>query len=89
MATQLLEKGEQPAMRRMANDVISAQSDEIAELRRWRKARYGSAGNTGDSMHGSDDSMHGDNSRRADHPAPHERRIGRGLRVPAGAVAPQ
>ena len=57
MARQLLKKGEQPGLRKMAADIISAQTDEIAQLRRWRKAWYGSAG---DSMHGSDDSMHGD-----------------------------
>jgi hypothetical protein len=44
------------------------------------------AGSPGNSMHGSDDSMHGDNQRRADHPPPHERRTGRDLRAPAGAV---
>jgi uncharacterized protein (DUF305 family) len=61
MAKQLLQKGEQPALRKMANDIISAQTDEIAQMRKWRKAWYGSAGTSGDSMHGSDDSMHGDN----------------------------
>jgi uncharacterized protein (DUF305 family) len=61
MAKQLLKKGEQPALRKMANDIISAQTDEIAQMRKWRKAWYGSAGSPGNSMHGSDDSMHGDN----------------------------
>ena len=61
MAKQLLKKGEQPGLRKMADDIISAQTDEIAQMRRWRKAWYGSAGSSGDSMHGSDDSMHGDN----------------------------
>ncbi len=61
MAKQLLKKGERPALRKMANDIISAQTDEIAQMRKWRKAWYGSAGSSGDSMHGSDDSMHGDN----------------------------
>ena len=61
MAKQLHKKGEQPALRRMADDIISAQTDEIAQMRKWRKAWYGSAGSSGDSMHGSDDSMHGDN----------------------------
>ena len=61
MAKQLLQKGEQPALRNMANDIISAQTDEIAQMRKWRKAWYGSAGSSGDSMHGSDESMHGDN----------------------------
>jgi uncharacterized protein (DUF305 family) len=61
MAKQLLQKGEQPALRKMANDIISAQTDEITQMRKWRKAWYGSAGSSGDSMHGSDDSMNGDN----------------------------
>jgi hypothetical protein len=61
MAKQLLKKGEQPGLRKMADDIISAQTDEIAQMRKWRKAWYGSAGSSGDSMHGSDDSMHGDN----------------------------
>jgi uncharacterized protein (DUF305 family) len=61
MAKQLLNKGEQPALRRMANDIVSAQTDEIAQMRKWRKAWYGSTGSSGDSMHGSDESMHGDN----------------------------
>jgi uncharacterized protein (DUF305 family) len=61
MAKQLLEKGEQPALRKMANDIISAQTDEIAQMRKWRKAWYGSAGSSGDSMHGSDEPVHGDN----------------------------
>ena len=57
MAKQLLKKGEQPGLRKLADDIISAQTDEIAQMRRWRKAWYGAAD---DSMHGSDDSMHGD-----------------------------
>jgi uncharacterized protein (DUF305 family) len=61
MAKQLLDKGEQPALRKMANDIISAQTGEIAQMRKWRKAWYGSAGSSGDSMHGSDEPMHGDN----------------------------
>ena len=61
MAKQLLKKGEQPGLRKMADDIISTQTDEIAQMRKWRKAWYGSAGSSGDSMHGSDDSMHGDN----------------------------
>ena len=56
MAKQLLKKGEQPGLRKMADDIISAQTDEIAQMRGWREAWYGA----GDSMHGSDDSMHGD-----------------------------
>jgi uncharacterized protein (DUF305 family) len=48
MAKQLLKKGEQPGLRKMANDIISAQTDEIAQMRKWRKAWYGSAGSSGD-----------------------------------------
>jgi uncharacterized protein (DUF305 family) len=61
MAKQLLQEGEQPALRKMADGIISAQTDEIAQMRKWRQAWYGSAGSSGDSMHGSDDSMPGDN----------------------------
>jgi uncharacterized protein (DUF305 family) len=42
MATQLLKSGEQPALRTMANDIIDAQTKEIAQMREWRKAWYGS-----------------------------------------------
>ena len=52
MAKKLLEKGEQPGLRRMAEDIIDAQSAEIARMRAWRKAWYG-AGRTHD-----DDAMH-------------------------------
>ena len=44
MAKELLKKGEQPALRKIANDVIGSQSKEIARMRGWRKAWYGSAG---------------------------------------------
>ena len=47
-----LEKGEQAALRKMANDIIGAQTKEIAEMRKWRKAWYGSAGSDDDGMHG-------------------------------------
>lgn len=43
MANELLEKGEQPALRKMAEDIIDAQTREIAQMREWRKAWYGSA----------------------------------------------
>jgi uncharacterized protein (DUF305 family) len=42
MAKQLLKSGEQPALRTMANDIIDAQTKEIAQMREWRKAWYGS-----------------------------------------------
>jgi uncharacterized protein (DUF305 family) len=48
MAEELLENGEQPALREMAGDIISAQTKEIARMRAWRKAWYGSATGSGD-----------------------------------------
>lgn len=42
MAEELLEKGEHPDLRRMAAEMIDAQTEEIARMRRWRKAWYGS-----------------------------------------------
>ena len=47
MAKRLLAKGEQPALQKMAKDIIAAQSKEIAQMRAWRKAWYGSATGTG------------------------------------------
>lgn len=41
MARQLLDDGEQPALQRMAHDIIDAQTREIAQMRMWRKAWYG------------------------------------------------
>ena len=43
MAKELLNKGEQPALREMTNDIISAQTKEFARMKQWRKAWYGSA----------------------------------------------
>jgi uncharacterized protein (DUF305 family) len=43
MAEELLKNGEQPALRDMAGSIISAQTKEIAQMRAWRKAWYGSA----------------------------------------------
>jgi uncharacterized protein (DUF305 family) len=60
MAKQLLRTGEQPALRKLAHDIIRTQTEEIVQMRKWRKAWYGSAGSSGDSTHGSDDSMHHD-----------------------------
>jgi predicted outer membrane protein len=48
MAEELLKNGEQPALREMAGDIISAQTKEIAQMRAWRKAWYGSASGSGD-----------------------------------------
>jgi uncharacterized protein (DUF305 family) len=50
MAKELLKSGEQPALRQMANDIISAQTKEIAQMREWRKEWYGAAGSSGDPM---------------------------------------
>jgi uncharacterized protein (DUF305 family) len=47
MAERLLKKGEQSALRNMARDIIGAQSKEIAAMRQWRKAWYGSGGSSG------------------------------------------
>jgi uncharacterized protein (DUF305 family) len=53
MAKQLLESGDQPALRKMAQDIIDAQTKEIAQMREWRKAWYGSAATGGhQAMHG-------------------------------------
>ncbi|WP_372790141.1 DUF305 domain-containing protein [Paraconexibacter sp.] len=48
MAKELLENGEQPGLRKMADDIIRAQTKEIAQMRRWRKAWYGTASSSGD-----------------------------------------
>ena len=50
MAKQLLDKGEQPALRNMAKDIVRTQGEEIAEMRKWRKEWYGSAGSAGHNM---------------------------------------
>jgi uncharacterized protein (DUF305 family) len=50
MAEQLLEDGEQPALRNMADDIIAAQTEEIARMREWRKDWYGSARSSADPM---------------------------------------
>jgi uncharacterized protein (DUF305 family) len=54
MAKELHRQGAHPGLRKMATDIIAAQTKEIAQMRAWRKAWYGSAGN---SAHGSDDGM--------------------------------
>ena len=60
MAKELRRKGEQPALRKMANNIISAQSKEIARMKQWRKAWYGSATAPTDmSGHGSMNDMDG------------------------------
>lgn len=43
MAREELAQGEQPALRQMARDIISAQTREIERMRRWREDWYGSA----------------------------------------------
>jgi uncharacterized protein (DUF305 family) len=53
MAKQLLKNGEHPELQKMAQDIIDAQTDEIAQMREWRKNWYGSAGTGGhEAMHG-------------------------------------
>src|SRR4051794_35799784 len=56
-SNELLKQGEQPALRKMANDIIAAQTKEIAQMRARRKAWYGSAGTSDNATYGSDDSM--------------------------------
>ena len=56
MAEELLEKGDQPALRKMARDIIDAQTREIAQMHEWRKEWYGTSGAT----HGSGEATHGD-----------------------------
>ena len=43
MAKVELAKGTQPALRNMAEDIISAQRKEIDQMKQWRKTWYGSA----------------------------------------------
>ena len=43
MAREELQKGAQPALRKMAGDIISTQREEIAKMKQWRKRWYGSA----------------------------------------------
>ena len=59
MAKVELAKGAQPGLRRMAKDIISAQTKEIARMQQWRKAWYGSAkAHMDKSGHGSMGNMH-------------------------------
>ena len=58
MAEEELSEGENPRLRRLADDIVSAQQREIAQMREWRERWYGDAG-AGDSSHGSDGSAHG------------------------------
>jgi uncharacterized protein (DUF305 family) len=60
MAKEELAKGENSTLRGLAEDIVSGQEREIAQMREWSKAWYGSSAGSEDSMHGSDDSMHGD-----------------------------
>ena len=50
MAKEELEKGENPALRKLAEDLISAQSREIAQMREWREMWYGDG--RGEMSHG-------------------------------------
>lgn len=43
MAKQLLQNGEHRNLRAMAQDIIDAQTKEIAQMRTWRRAWYGAA----------------------------------------------
>ena len=56
LANEVLKQGEQLALREMARDIIDAQTKEIAQMRAWRKAWYGSARSSADPM--ADHDMH-------------------------------
>lgn len=43
MARKELEDGEQATLRKMAQDIVTAQEREIAQMRKWRTAWYGKA----------------------------------------------
>jgi uncharacterized protein (DUF305 family) len=53
MAKQQLKDGAEPRLRRMAKGIITAQAKEIAQMRGWRKAWYGSSDSMDDHGHGS------------------------------------
>lgn len=55
MAKELLAKGEQPALRKLANDIITAQTEEIAQMQQWRKTWYASVTGPGDRGDHTDD----------------------------------
>ena len=59
MAKEELSRGKNPTLRGLAEDIVAAQEREIAQMREWREEWHGSAGNSSDSMHGSEGSMHG------------------------------
>ena len=52
---------EQHALRTMANDGRRAQAREIAQMRQWPRAWYEAAGDSGDSLRGSENSMRSNN----------------------------
>lgn len=55
MAKEQLAKGEHPELRKMAQDIIDAQTSEIAQMNEWRKAWYGAAAPSHSGGHGSED----------------------------------
>ena len=44
MATQAQEKSKRPQIKKLANDIITAQNKEIQQMQQWRKAWYPKAG---------------------------------------------
>jgi uncharacterized protein (DUF305 family) len=51
MAKEALEKSKRPEIKKLANEIIKAQNQEIAELKQWRKAWYPKAPNEPQAWH--------------------------------------
>ena len=58
MAKAELDKGENDTLRKLAEDIISAQNREIEQMRKWREQWYGSSGAEGESSGGHMDEGH-------------------------------
>jgi uncharacterized protein (DUF305 family) len=46
MAKDVLQKSKRPELKKLATDIISAQTEEIAQMKQWRKTWYPTAPNT-------------------------------------------
>ncbi len=53
MAKDILQKSKRPELQKFANTIISAQTDEIAQMKAWRKAWYPKSPNTPMAWHSS------------------------------------